>query len=82
MLEKDKKKIDLEYTCVKKIDLEITCVECGKKYTVSVYEDDYYEGFLFGEPIQFCFPYLSVADRELILSRTCEKCFDRIFKEE
>lgn len=35
-----------------------------------------------GELIQNCFPHLSADQRELLISGTCGKCFDKLFGEE
>ena len=35
-----------------------------------------------GMPIQNAMPYLSAGERELLISGTCEPCFDRMFSSE
>lgn len=61
------------------IELHITCRLCGKVYIVTVEKEDY-EKYKSGEGyIQDIFPYLSAADRELLISRTCDECWHEIF---
>lgn len=61
------------------LKLYIECVLCHKKYLVQVDSDAYYkwkngEGF-----IQDLMPELSASDRELLISNTCDDCFDMLF---
>lgn len=62
-----------------KIDLSIRCNLCHCEYTVCVNKDSYKkwkntEGF-----IQDLMPELSAGERELIISKTCDNCFDMLF---
>jgi hypothetical protein len=59
--------------------MEIQCKYCKKKITVNVDESKYSswkngEGF-----IQDLMPELSAGEREILISRTCDSCFDEIF---
>lgn len=61
------------------LKLYIECVLCHEKYLVQVDPDSYYkwkngEGF-----IQDLMPDLSASDRELLISRTCDDCFNQMF---
>lgn len=50
-------------------------------HDVYVKTDDY-DKFRHGEGyVQTLFPYLSAGKRELLISQTCESCFDDMFKE-
>lgn len=61
------------------IELHITCRICGKVYIVTVEKEDY-EKYKSGEGyIQDIFPYLSAADRELLISQTCDECWHKMF---
>ncbi len=61
------------------VELHITCRLCGKVYTVTVEKSDY-EKYQSGESyIQDIFPYLSPADRELLISQTCDECWHKMF---
>lgn len=59
----------------------IRCVMCKEVHNLDVIKNDLmkYEN---GEHVQNCFPYLSPAERELIISQTCGKCFDELFKDD
>lgn len=55
------------------------CHVCLKDVSVFVRPEDF-EAFVRGEGyIQDLFPYLSAAERELLLSGTCGPCFEAIF---
>lgn len=59
--------------------LNVTCLYCKKEFTINCNESDYNdwkngEGF-----IQDILSYVSNADRELLISSTCEECFDKMF---
>ena len=62
-----------------KININTTCPICGKSTTVEVEYDDYckYES---GELIQKCFPYLSAAEREMLISGICDNCWNKMFR--
>ena len=64
------------------ITLKIKCAYCGTEYNLEVNEADWEkwnQGKCF---IQDCFPYLTASDRELIISNTCPKCWDKMWPEE
>lgn len=64
------------------ITLVIKCRLCGKLFEITVNTDDWLD-FKFGRGhIQDIFPYLTAAERELILSNTCDDCFTKLFSEE
>lgn len=61
-------------------NIRITCERCGKTYQVKLNKADL-ERWTSGEgTIQQCLPYLSCADRELIMSHTCNECFEQMFR--
>lgn len=63
------------------VSLIIRCRTCGIDHRVmvnSAHLDDYENG----ELVQNAFPYLTPDERELIISRTCGKCFDQMFGED
>lgn len=43
-----------------------------------VWEEDY-QRYVEGSYVQDAFPYLSSAEREMLISRTCGPCFDGMF---
>lgn len=57
------------------------CPTCGtvKELTMN-YED--YAAWISGELIQHAFPYLSIDDRERLITGYCGPCFDKIFEDE
>ena len=59
----------------------VTCQWCRKEYTLFITVKDYRE-WQQGKHAQHAFPYLSADDRELLISRTCGKCFDEMFPED
>jgi len=64
------------------VTLEIMCCECHKVFSLRVKKADY-ERYKNGEShIQYIFPYLKPAERELLISRTCGTCWNKLFPEE
>ena len=63
--------------------LIVRCYMCGKEYEIKVYEKDYRE---YASPnrrhIQDIFPYLTPAERELLISQVCETCWNDMFIDE
>jgi hypothetical protein len=59
--------------------LQAVCRECGAKHVIFVKITDYIEWKNGAGFIQDLMPYLSDSDRELLISRTCGHCFDRMF---
>ena len=59
----------------------ITCDHCGAEHIVMADQDDVF-AWLAGEKyIQDALGYLSAADRELLISRTCDKCWKHMYPE-
>lgn len=56
----------------------VTCWKCGTEHEIKAKEDDInrWQG---GELIQEALPYLKPFERELLISGTCEPCFEKIF---
>ena len=63
-----------------KTDVRATCVRCGETTVIKANVSDIvaWQG---GELIQDVLGYLSKEERELLISKTCGKCFDDIFGE-
>lgn len=59
--------------------IKVTCFKCKKEYTINVTEDDYLNWKEGGMLVQDAFPYLSANERELLMSRICGTCFDKMF---
>ena len=65
--------------CVETV--EVTCRVCRRTAAFAVASVDlksWREGVL----IQNAMPYLSADQRELLISRTCGECFDKLFEEQ
>lgn len=58
--------------------LEYHCNSCDGPQTVHVTPQQY-DAWLKGLFAQKAFPHLSADTRELMMSGTCGKCFDRLF---
>jgi len=61
-------------------EIHQTCRVCEKIYTLEVDLKAYNSWKTRGELIQNALPELSDGERELLISGTCESCFDMIFK--
>ena len=57
------------------------CRTCGETKTLLVCITDYADWQL-GKYIQDAMPYLSADERELLISKTCGTCFDKMFGDE
>ena len=62
------------------LELELECSYCDYEETITVAEADYI-AWHNGEPIQDCFPHLTAGEWELMISNTCETCWNRFFPE-
>jgi hypothetical protein len=56
------------------------CVDCDKVFHLEVLKTEY-DSWNRGTKIQLAFPNMPAGDRELLISGTCGKCFDKQFKE-
>lgn len=63
------------------LDAEGRCPISGKKWKLSGLDADAYGRWKDGELIQFCFPKLKPAERELLISGVVDEEFDRLFEE-
>lgn len=57
------------------------CVVCGAQYYFTLNNEGYVE-WQYGQKIQDAFPELSDADREILISGTCDECFNQLFPPE
>lgn len=66
------------------ISLIVDCKMCKKRILLKLKNKDYeeYNSPNCQRPIQQIFPYLSPAERELLISGFCGECFDKIFNSE
>jgi len=56
----------------------IACKECGEQHRINVEFKDLL-AWQQGQKIQIAMPYLDENQRELIMSQTCSKCWDKMF---
>jgi len=59
--------------------LAVKCVVCSGEHVIFIKMTDYIEWKNKAGFIQDLMSYLSNAERELLISRTCGDCFDRLF---
>ena len=57
---------------------QVSCSHCGITYDLMINPEDIIR-WQAGEYIQDCMPYLSAAERELLISRTCDSCWKNMF---
>jgi hypothetical protein len=60
-------------------DHTLECKTCKKVYTLALNPRDVAAYEQSNALIQSIFTYLTPGERELIISRTCETCFDQMF---
>lgn len=66
----------------KTITIQVQCEHCGREFHLEVVEKDLKE---FVQPpserrlIQDIFPYLTHQERELLISHTCNECWNKMF---
>lgn len=60
--------------------MKIRCVHCGSVKELEV-DPVAHKKWMTGTLIQDAFPQMSADDRELLISKTCKECWDRIWKE-
>ena len=56
----------------------VSCRVCGRRFLISVTEAEY-ASWQSGTCIQNAMPNLSVEERELLISKTCGTCWDKMF---
>lgn len=62
-----------------RIERLIPCVQCGQEFSVYLSPKDMHDWLAGSGYIQDLMPYLSPAERELLISGTCGPCFDSMF---
>ena len=63
------------------LELELECKYCDYEETITVHEAGYI-AWHNGEFIQDVFPYLTSGQRELMISNTCDTCWDKFFPDD
>lgn len=61
--------------------VRVTCRMCDEEFELKVYEEDFNEYAYSPQRrhIQDIFPYLTPAERELLISQVCEMCWNELF---
>lgn len=57
----------------------VQCDSCMSDHVMFVHRQDMLDWMAGTGYIQDLMPYLSASDRELLISKTCGKCFDKMF---
>lgn len=57
----------------------VQCRMCEKNYLLMYNREDMLDWLTKRDFIQYCMPYLSASERELLISGTCGDCFDKLF---
>lgn len=57
----------------------IQCRMCSRKFLIIYNREDMLHWISGQDFIQYCMPYLSDSERELLISGTCGDCFDLLF---
>ena len=69
----------MDYIPDNHVDVEIQCLKCKNKKILKLRADKW-DQYKNGESyVQTLFPTLSAGDRELLISKICEPCFDEMF---
>lgn len=63
------------------VSVNTQCRSCGECQMISFNANDW-QRWQEGELIQVAMPYLSDAEREMMISEICETCFDAMFPED
>lgn len=63
----------------RRIVVAIDCVECQQQQLLKVRPDDLEKYQAGAGHVQDIFPYLLPSEREVLLSRICGDCWDRMF---
>ena len=63
------------------VSVNTQCRSCGECQKISFNANDW-QRWQEGEFIQEAMPYLSAAEREMMISEICETCFDAMFPED
>ncbi len=61
-----------------KVGIDVKCWRCEGVSTLHAVLEDIWS-WQDGELIQNAMPYLSATERELLISRTCDSCWDKMF---
>ena len=60
------------------VTVVVGCIKCAEPQHITVGQADL-DAWQGGKNIQDAMPYLSVDDREILISGICGECFDKIY---
>lgn len=63
----------------KKITMLVDCIHCNETYPIKVNPMDFSKWMMGETLIQDALPYLNAGERELLISNTCDTCWDEMF---
>ena len=63
------------------VELKVDCIQCGHTHVFRVPRNQF-EAWERGTLIQDAFPELTPGQREILISKVCGDCFDKMFSEE
>jgi hypothetical protein len=64
-----------------KVEITVSCTQCGTVQKPVKVQFSEFHNWTRGLKVQQAFPYLTSTERELLISGTCAKCWDDMFKE-
>lgn len=59
--------------------LDVQCWHCRNIYSIILNKEDFYDWMRGSRAIENILYYLSKGERELLISNTCDSCFDSLF---
>lgn len=63
-----------------KVTMIVQCFRCETQHEIRVWREDYLEYISPNRRnVQEIFPYLTVVERELLVSHLCENCWNELF---
>jgi hypothetical protein len=62
-------------------NVTVDCKHCEKTFEIECIAKDYRNWKKGSELAQDAFPYLSAGERELLISGTCDECWNKMFGE-
>ena len=63
------------------VAVDLTCRCCGRHVILKIVPSDFWD-WKQGKYIQDAMPYLNAGERELMISGTCNECFEERFRDE
>ena len=68
------------YKLNRSMKVKVTCQHCHKDYILEMTEDQYKRLTESNELVGTIFPDYTPGQKELLISQTCESCWEEIFK--